>query len=419
MQQLNGTLGTGRPARAEQAAGRPRAVSAVHPRGAHDHRLPHHPRVRGRRRRLVAARSRSCSDPAGRRRRRSSASSRSPAIAQSIGSVLGWLYITLGRAHRQLVFFVVTRPMLIAGYFLGIWWAGVGGARARVRPPLARAPRAGALLRDLGHLRAGAGHPGADPPAAHPGAALLRRRRRGPARHRRAARDRAADAGRRGRCGAAPRVPRDPRVSTRSRADRRVREAGAQAGAGRARRIGRAERDGHAGRRRASATSTRSSATTRPCESGRRNHDESTDAGRGSRPRRSSHSSSRACSPGARRPRPRQPDLTELEPPAAAAEVADARHPGRLDVARRERLRRAGAVRRGLVVGRVGPGRRIDRDAARRGIRRRTRGRQRREGRRRRRGRARPRRRGASRRSRSSSRCSSAATTRARRPSTR
>ena len=48
-------------------------------------------------------------------------------VAQSIGSVLGWLYITLGRAHRQLVFFVVTRPLLIAGYFLGIWWAGTEG----------------------------------------------------------------------------------------------------------------------------------------------------------------------------------------------------------------------------------------------------------------------------------------------------
>jgi O-antigen/teichoic acid export membrane protein len=48
-------------------------------------------------------------------------------IAQSIGSVLGWLYITLGRAHRQLVYYLVTRPMVIAGYLLGIWWAGVEG----------------------------------------------------------------------------------------------------------------------------------------------------------------------------------------------------------------------------------------------------------------------------------------------------
>lgn len=48
-------------------------------------------------------------------------------IAQSIGSVLGWLYITLGRAHRQLVYYLVTRPMVIGGYFLGIWWAGVEG----------------------------------------------------------------------------------------------------------------------------------------------------------------------------------------------------------------------------------------------------------------------------------------------------
>ena len=48
-------------------------------------------------------------------------------IAQSIGSVLGWLYITLGRAHRQLVYYLVTRPMVIGGYVLGIWWAGVEG----------------------------------------------------------------------------------------------------------------------------------------------------------------------------------------------------------------------------------------------------------------------------------------------------
>src|SRR4029079_3956511 len=40
---------------------------------------------------------------------------------------LGWLYLTLGRAHKQLLFFVVTRPILIAGYFVGIWWAGVEG----------------------------------------------------------------------------------------------------------------------------------------------------------------------------------------------------------------------------------------------------------------------------------------------------
>lgn len=48
-------------------------------------------------------------------------------IAQAIGSVLGWLYLTLGRAHKQLVFFVITRPILIAGYLAGIWWAGVEG----------------------------------------------------------------------------------------------------------------------------------------------------------------------------------------------------------------------------------------------------------------------------------------------------
>jgi O-antigen/teichoic acid export membrane protein len=48
-------------------------------------------------------------------------------IAQAIGSVLGWMYLTLGRANKQLLFFVITRPILIAGYFVGIWWAGVEG----------------------------------------------------------------------------------------------------------------------------------------------------------------------------------------------------------------------------------------------------------------------------------------------------
>ena len=48
-------------------------------------------------------------------------------IAQAIGNVQGWLYIALGRAHRQLVYYVITRPMVIAGFFVGIWWAGMNG----------------------------------------------------------------------------------------------------------------------------------------------------------------------------------------------------------------------------------------------------------------------------------------------------
>ncbi|MFD1715626.1 lipopolysaccharide biosynthesis protein [Amnibacterium flavum] len=48
-------------------------------------------------------------------------------IAQTVGNVQGWLYISLGRAHRQLVYYAVTRPIVIGSFFLGIWWGGVQG----------------------------------------------------------------------------------------------------------------------------------------------------------------------------------------------------------------------------------------------------------------------------------------------------
>jgi PST family polysaccharide transporter len=48
-------------------------------------------------------------------------------VAQAIGNLQGWLYITLGRAHRQLVYFAVTRPIVIAGFFVGVWWNGSDG----------------------------------------------------------------------------------------------------------------------------------------------------------------------------------------------------------------------------------------------------------------------------------------------------
>ncbi|WP_164863481.1 lipopolysaccharide biosynthesis protein [Agromyces sp. LHK192] len=48
-------------------------------------------------------------------------------VAQAIGNVQGWLYISLGRAHRQLVYYLVTRPIVIGGYLLGLWWAGLNG----------------------------------------------------------------------------------------------------------------------------------------------------------------------------------------------------------------------------------------------------------------------------------------------------
>lgn len=48
-------------------------------------------------------------------------------IAQAIGNVQGWLYITLGRAHRQLVYYLITRPLVIAMFFVGVWWNGIEG----------------------------------------------------------------------------------------------------------------------------------------------------------------------------------------------------------------------------------------------------------------------------------------------------
>ena len=48
-------------------------------------------------------------------------------MAQAIGNVQGWLYITLGRAHRQLVYYLITRPIIIGGFFVGIWWNGMKG----------------------------------------------------------------------------------------------------------------------------------------------------------------------------------------------------------------------------------------------------------------------------------------------------
>lgn len=48
-------------------------------------------------------------------------------VAQALGNVSGWLYISLGRAHRQLVYFAITKPIVIASFPLGLWWGGVNG----------------------------------------------------------------------------------------------------------------------------------------------------------------------------------------------------------------------------------------------------------------------------------------------------
>jgi len=48
-------------------------------------------------------------------------------VVQAVGSVQGWLYLTLERAHRQLVYYAITRPLIIGGFFLGVWWGGIAG----------------------------------------------------------------------------------------------------------------------------------------------------------------------------------------------------------------------------------------------------------------------------------------------------
>jgi PST family polysaccharide transporter len=48
-------------------------------------------------------------------------------FAQAIGRLRTWLYISLGHSHRQFVYDLVARPIVIAGYFFGIWWGGLPG----------------------------------------------------------------------------------------------------------------------------------------------------------------------------------------------------------------------------------------------------------------------------------------------------
>lgn len=48
-------------------------------------------------------------------------------IAQGIGKVRGWLFITLGRSHQQFFLDLVVRPLVVLGFFVGIWWGGIYG----------------------------------------------------------------------------------------------------------------------------------------------------------------------------------------------------------------------------------------------------------------------------------------------------
>ena len=48
-------------------------------------------------------------------------------IAQGIGKVRGWLFITMGRSHQQFLYDLVARPLVVLGFFVGIWWNGIYG----------------------------------------------------------------------------------------------------------------------------------------------------------------------------------------------------------------------------------------------------------------------------------------------------
>lgn len=48
-------------------------------------------------------------------------------FGQAIGRLRTWVYISLGHSHRQFVYDLFARPLIIGGYFFGIWWGGLNG----------------------------------------------------------------------------------------------------------------------------------------------------------------------------------------------------------------------------------------------------------------------------------------------------
>lgn len=48
-------------------------------------------------------------------------------FGQAIGRLRTWVYISLGHSHRQFVYDLVARPLIIGGYFFGLWWGGLNG----------------------------------------------------------------------------------------------------------------------------------------------------------------------------------------------------------------------------------------------------------------------------------------------------
>ena len=75
-------------------------------------------------------------------------------IAQAIGKVRGWLFITMGRSHQQFFYDLVARPLVVAGFFVGIWWGGIYGL-ALTYGILSTSCWSPASLRHPAHVRAG------------------------------------------------------------------------------------------------------------------------------------------------------------------------------------------------------------------------------------------------------------------------
>lgn len=48
-------------------------------------------------------------------------------FAQAIGKLRTWLYISLGHSHRQFLYDLVARPIVIGGFVVGIMWGGLPG----------------------------------------------------------------------------------------------------------------------------------------------------------------------------------------------------------------------------------------------------------------------------------------------------
>lgn len=48
-------------------------------------------------------------------------------FVQAIGKVRGWIYITMGRSRQQFFYDLVARPLVIIGYFVGVWLGGIYG----------------------------------------------------------------------------------------------------------------------------------------------------------------------------------------------------------------------------------------------------------------------------------------------------